>query len=703
MRTWYEIEDTDGYLAARGLLLRRCGSWAAANGRTLSLQLAGALLGSRHFSSDGRLGYWTPSQVRRALLDWIPGKVTAPQEDLLAAPETLRSVLRYLDATGLRDPRGAATAENEAAIDTAAKEFGVAVADQERYGPAKTAVLSAVYGDAGIRLPDGLASFLQGSGEDLPAFDAARLEDLLERRLMLPGLGHERPMAQLPVRLPAPDELADAAERSTVVGQFRALAEWLGPRGRTLTPAKNIRAADARELIALLGTGDEGLKFHSAAELPGLSLVVSWALKARLIRRQGARLLPVAKAGSLLADAEALWQRAFEAAFDIGPAVCRPIWADEPPSPAQQIYDVVVPDIMATIYSMEEPVPVPRLAESVWESVKAHFDLDFLSPLSLMGLRGRVDNDVEHIFDAFEALGAVTTVQGVASEIFSMDLDDGTMLPSGIEPPFEAGQAAALRERLAKPARLVALTPLGIRAMRERMLAEGREAGLVGELSGATPAELLGTVAEHYTTSNAPEEIAIWRAAHGGSLDRLVQAVRDCPFLSRRVALLKTLARSVPEGTELLAELIRDPALGPVVLLAERDDLSPRTRTRTRRPGSWPEACWNCWRSAAPRPSGSSSRTCRPRSARTSSAPCRPPAIRHRKSLRSSGPWSRSRSCTHRPGRMPSRARGVPGRGSRTGGNAFRPGLLINSCVCRLQPLRLIYCAYGIERATLDT
>ena len=162
MRTRYEIEDTDGYLAALELLLRRCGSWAAANDRALSLPLAGALLDSRHFSPDGRLGYWTPSQVRRALLDWIPGKVTAPQEDLLAAPETLRSLLRYLDATGLRDPRGAATVENEAAIDAAAKEFGAAVADQERYGPAKTAVLSAGYGDAGIRLPDGLASFLQG-------------------------------------------------------------------------------------------------------------------------------------------------------------------------------------------------------------------------------------------------------------------------------------------------------------------------------------------------------------------------------------------------------------------------------------------------------------------------------------------------------------------------------------------------------------
>lgn len=382
-------------------------------------------------------------------------------------------------------------------------------------------------------------------------------------------------MAQLPVRLPAREELAAAAARSKVVGQFRALAEWLGPQGRALTSAKNIKPADARELVALLGTGDEGLKFRSAAELPGLDLVVSWALKARLIRRQGTRLLPVAKARPLLADAEALWQRAFEAAFDIGPAVCRPIWADEPPSPAQRIYDVIVPDIMATIYSMEEPVPVPRLAESVWESVKASFDLDFLSPLSLMGLRARVDNDVEHIFDAFEWLGAVTTVHGLASEVFSLDLEAGTTLPFGMEAPFAEDRAAALRERLAEPVRLVSLTPLGTRAMRERMLAEGREAGLVGELAGATPAELLGTVAEHYTTSSAQEEIAIWRAAHGGSLDPLVQAVRDCPFLSRRVALLQTLASSVPEGAELLAGLIGDPELGPVVLLAEKRDLSP--------------------------------------------------------------------------------------------------------------------------------
>lgn len=152
MRTCYEIEETDAYLAARELLLRRCGAWAGANGLAMSLSLAEALLDSRHFSSDGRLGYWTPAQVGRALLEWIPAKVSASEEYLLDAPETLRALLRYLDAHGLRDPRGAAVEENESAIDAVAKEFAEAIGDQERYGMAKTVMMSAW--DRGVDIGD---------------------------------------------------------------------------------------------------------------------------------------------------------------------------------------------------------------------------------------------------------------------------------------------------------------------------------------------------------------------------------------------------------------------------------------------------------------------------------------------------------------------------------------------------------------------
>ena len=347
VRTWFEIEETDVYLTVRETLLRRCGAWAAACGLAMAPSLAEALLDSRHFSTDGRLGYWTPAQVERALLDWIPGKVTAAPEGLLGAPETLRSLLRYLEATGLRDPRGATAAENEAAIDAAAAEFSAAIADPDRYGLAKTMALA-----AGLDKPEAIEAFLQGGPETLPDVDPEVVRAAMARQARLRALNAERKMPQLPVSLPAREELAAAAGRSRVVGQFRALAEWLGPQGRALTTAKNIRPADARELVTLLGTGEEGLKFRSAAELPGLNLVVSWALEARIIRRQGTRLLPVAKARPLLADAEALWQRAFEAAFAIGAAACPPIWADEPPSPVQRLYGVIVPDVLASVYSM---------------------------------------------------------------------------------------------------------------------------------------------------------------------------------------------------------------------------------------------------------------------------------------------------------------------------------------------------------------
>ena len=507
----------------------------------MSLPLAGTLLDSRHFSSDGRLGYWTPAQVRRALLEWIPEKVTAPDEDLLDAPETLRTLLRYLDAHGLRDPRGAAVQENGSAIDAAAKQFADAIGDRARYGMAKTVAMSAR--DRGVDIGDlaALTAFLDDVREGRVVLDEDLLGPVLKRQLGRSAPGQERKFARLPVSLPAPEELTAAAGRSKVVAQLGGFAEWLGPRGRALTPAGNIRPADARELIALLGIGEEGLRFRSAAELPGLDLIVTWAKKARLVRKQGTRLVPVAKARPMLADAGALWQRAFEAAFDLGDAVCPPLWADEPPSPVRLLYDVIVPDALAATYSMDEPVPVARLAESVWETVRAHFDVGSLSPLSQTGLHGRVDNDVEHIFDAFEALGAVTSTHGVASVVFAEDLDEGSDMA---DRPFSGERAAALRERLAEPGRMVSLTPLGTRAMRQRMLAEGREAGLVGELVGGSPAEVLGTVAEHYMPETTAEEISIWRATHGGSVDPLVQAIRDCSFLSRRVALLKTRRRA---------------------------------------------------------------------------------------------------------------------------------------------------------------
>jgi len=117
---------------------------------------------------------------------------------------------------------------------------------------------------------------------------------------------------------------------------------WIPDVGAGDHPLELAGALEDREDPGLQGS------FHrSAACTTPWYQLVSWALEARIIRRQGTRLLPVAKARPLLANAEALRQRAFEAAFAIGAAACPPIWADEPPSPVQRLYDVIVPDALA--------------------------------------------------------------------------------------------------------------------------------------------------------------------------------------------------------------------------------------------------------------------------------------------------------------------------------------------------------------------
>src|SRR5258708_14918124 len=98
---------------------------------------------------------------------------------------------------------------------------------------------------AGPDKPEAIEAFLQGGPETLPDVDPEVVQAAMVRQARLPALNAERKMPQLPVPLPAREELAAAAGRSKVVGQFRALAEWLGPPGPAPTAAQNIRPAGA--------------------------------------------------------------------------------------------------------------------------------------------------------------------------------------------------------------------------------------------------------------------------------------------------------------------------------------------------------------------------------------------------------------------------------------------------------------------------
>ncbi|MFC7648530.1 hypothetical protein ACFQX6_54895 [Streptosporangium lutulentum] len=237
MRTHFEIEESEEYESAKELLLRRCGRWAADHGMRADERMLVAALDSRHLSSDGRLGYWTPAEVRRLLLEWIPQSVVADPDTLNAAPESLLTLLRYLAASGLRDPRGASIATLEKAVAEAAVDYPAVLADPLQQGVGKFWTLTAL--DHGVDLSDSgtLAKFQRDVDAGRVRYDAELLDRLVGASLERPPLDQVRAYAQLPVALPPREEFATAAAVSETVRRLAALADWVGADGRALTAA----------------------------------------------------------------------------------------------------------------------------------------------------------------------------------------------------------------------------------------------------------------------------------------------------------------------------------------------------------------------------------------------------------------------------------------------------------------------------------
>ena len=102
------------------------------------------------------------------------------------------------------------------------------------------------------------------------------------------------------------NDLEAAAEHAVLTEHVRSLVEWVG-LGRKLTQTGRIGLADARHLVALLGTGDkidpeignQIVKTKSSEQLPYLTRIVAWMSAARLLRVTGTRMVPVKKNAGL--------------------------------------------------------------------------------------------------------------------------------------------------------------------------------------------------------------------------------------------------------------------------------------------------------------------------------------------------------------------------------------------------------------------
>ncbi|MET9882685.1 hypothetical protein ABZZ20_05885 [Streptomyces sp. NPDC006430] len=596
MRMHYEPDDDD-FEAARDVFVGRLERWAVQGQSSDAVDTfaVAAALDYRHGATvDGRLGLWEPRHVAAFLLDWAPRTLTVlPGEELPEAPEALRLLLRYLDATGLADPRGTALDTLLGAVDDTAAGYPQAMADRSRWGLARFWTTLAAEQGVDLGSPAALARFSERARRGEVPYDEDVLQAIAARHMAEGPPGALRAERQLPVVLPSPETLTAEARQVPLLGMLQGLAAWAGREGRPVTATGRLKTADARELAERLGTGDTPpAAVRSVDDLPRLSLVFELARAARLVRVVKGRAHAVGKAAGDLKDPLALWRRAFDAVFGMRQPLlgAKSGWHTE--SMLFDAYEDILPDVLNTLYSLPHPMPWPRLRDSVDHAYRVRFQLDGAAHRMWFDDAHR---DLRVVLDLLEELGAVERTVGLADPVYrSLPLPAGAADPA---PGRPAGSAVLPDGRPADPVpdtgepsdgpvELIRLTALGTWAVRARLLDAGRDAPLVGELAHAPAAGLLGILAEHYDTDSARLELDRWIQSHDGpehAFPLLLDAIRTMPYRTRGQAMLETLSAALPEGEgdRLTLALRRDPQLAPLAIgvLVNRGLLAPEDLT----------------------------------------------------------------------------------------------------------------------------
>jgi pRiA4b ORF-3-like protein len=212
------------------------------------------------------------------------------------------------------------------------------------------------------------------------------------------------------------NDLEAAAGKTVLTGQVRLFMDWLGP-GRKLTPAGRIGLADARQLVELLGTGDEidreiggqVFKTRSSQDLPYLTRVVEWMKAARLIRVTGGRLVPVKKNAALADKPFDLVLAMLEAYPRLGQGLFRrETWR---PSVVGDEFDTVGPALLTTLLTRQEPCPIGDLRDVAFDRVSRYYWFDDLSEQQLDMVHRTIGTDVTIALAALYVLGVVVVDQ----------------------------------------------------------------------------------------------------------------------------------------------------------------------------------------------------------------------------------------------------------------------------------------------------
>ncbi|GAA2709476.1 hypothetical protein ACFY2R_01600 [Micromonospora olivasterospora] len=409
MRMVYTSAPDDVFYPARERLLRKFDRWARKQRRPVDLFVVAELLEHRWSDGDGLLGRWQPEDLEEALLDWFPRKVTLPPDEWAAVLPTVGAFVDFLFEQDLADRHCAERQLLHGFLDKIAAPFEDAMADQTRYGLAKFWAMRMLA--EGVDPTDQVAAerFIADLHAGRVAVNQALLNRVMANHLRAEDSDRHPPVPL--VAVPDDDTLRGLAAESVVVRRLRELVRWLGD-GRALTTTGRLRLADARELVALIDTGDvldpvigdRVFKTRSSDELYGLTVLVTWARAARVVRVVKGRLVPVKGAAKDLADPLALARRAFDGLFELGKTVCGEGWAE---SVLRWRFDDAVFAVLMALFVAPEPMPVDELRQLAYQVACEGLGFEPGTEEQERGWRQLADNDTDRLLDQHVRLGAV--------------------------------------------------------------------------------------------------------------------------------------------------------------------------------------------------------------------------------------------------------------------------------------------------------
>jgi hypothetical protein len=307
---------------------------------------------------EGRPLRWSPTVALQVLLDLAPRKLLLDADQTAALPEVVRAFVRFAGArTGLHDRF---VQETLATIEDVEHEFVDRVADPAAAGPAKTVL-----------------AMLQSRGVDLNDIDAisVALQDGMPMHLPEPAPKRRRSTTD------APAELVISAEGAPILARLATLVGFYG-NGRKLTQTGQPTLADARALVALVGTedrldetiGDKTFKTQSATELPELGFTIRWAIASGALRKEHGKLRATAAWGKLEEKPLQRWLKAADALPSLGPLAG--FFAHARYRGGDELLDDFAPAILHLLHA--GPQPFDTVLD--WICERAESDYEWLVP-----------------------------------------------------------------------------------------------------------------------------------------------------------------------------------------------------------------------------------------------------------------------------------------------------------------------------------